>query len=160
MEKAAKTEDALNRLLPELRSKNDDVRAKAAKELRAHVTQRFPFFFSSSHPRSPLIQVSAVSRELSGENFTKFINDINRRIFELVNSNDYHDKLGGILAIDELIDIDGEDNTTKISRFANYLRIVLPGIDPQVSALAAKALGARPCFFFFCFSVDLCRTFL
>lgn len=42
---------------------------------------------------------------------------------------------------DELIDIDGEDNTTKITRFANYLRMVLPGLDPQVSVLAARALG-------------------
>lgn len=42
---------------------------------------------------------------------------------------------------DELIDIDGEDNTTKITRFANYLRMVLPGVDPQVSVLAARALG-------------------
>lgn len=46
-----------------------------------------------------LLQVSAVSRELSGENFTKFINEVNRRIFELVNSNDINDKVGGILAI-------------------------------------------------------------
>lgn len=118
---ASKEPDILVRLLTELKSKNDDIRSKAAKELRTHV--------------------STVSRELSGENFTKFINDVNRRIFELVNSTDYHEKIGGIMAIDELIDIDGEDNTTKITRFANYLRIVLPGIDPQVSALAAKALG-------------------
>jgi len=44
-------------------------------------------------------------------------------------------------SIEQLIDIDGEDNTNKITRFANYLRIVLPGTDPQVSELAAKALG-------------------
>lgn len=118
----ASKEELLARLLQELRgSKSDDVRMRAAKDLRLHV--------------------STVSRELSGENFTKFINDVNRRIFELVNSNDYHEKIGGIMAIDELIDIDGEDNTTKITRFANYLRIVLPGIDPQVSVLASKALG-------------------
>ena len=34
-----------------------------------------------------------------------------------------------------------EDNTTKITRYANYLRIVLPGNDPLIMGLAAKALG-------------------
>ena len=118
-----------------------------------------------------------MSRELSGEPFTKFNNDVNRRIFELVNGTDsVSDKIGGIMAIgshllsfilssvvvitfartvdpDQLIDIDGEDNT-KISRFANYLRIVLPGTDPQVSELAAKALGNQdpPCLLAFCLS--------
>lgn len=42
---------------------------------------------------------------------------------------------------DKLIDFDGEDNTTKVTRFANYLRIVLPGSDPQIAILASKALG-------------------
>ncbi|KAI8836345.1 armadillo-type protein [Chytridium lagenaria] len=73
-----------------------------------------------------------VSREISGDHFTKFMNDINRRIFDLINSSDTSDKIGGIVAI---------ENTTKITRFANYLRIVLPGTDPQISVLAAKALG-------------------
>ena len=46
-----------------------------------------------------------------------------------------------VTLLDKLIDFDGEDNTTKITRFANYLRIVLPGSDPQISVLASKALG-------------------
>ena len=40
-----------------------------------------------------------------------------------------------------MIDFDGEENTTKITRFANYLRIVLPGNDSQIPILASKALG-------------------
>lgn len=43
--------------------------------------------------------------------------------------------------IDKLIDFDFEENATKINRFANYLRVVLPGIDPQITLLATKALG-------------------
>jgi FKBP12-rapamycin complex-associated protein len=35
----------------------------------------------------------------------------------------------------------GEENTTKVTRFANYLRIMLPGIEPQITVLTAKALG-------------------
>jgi FKBP12-rapamycin complex-associated protein len=46
------------------------------------------------------------------------------------------------MAIHILIDFDGgEESTTKVTRFANYLRIVLPGQDPQITLLAAKALG-------------------
>ncbi|KAJ3290058.1 phosphatidylinositol kinase- protein kinase tor1 [Borealophlyctis nickersoniae] len=113
--------EPLVKLLGDLRSRNEEVRLKAAIDLRDHVI--------------------AVSREVSGDTLTKFVNDLNRRIFELIHSNDNNDKIGGILAIDKLIDFDGEENTTKITRFANYLRIVLPGNDPQITVLAAKALG-------------------
>ena len=76
------------------------------------------------------------------ESFSKFSNEVNKRIFELIRSSDSSDKLGGILAIDNLIDLDsGEENTTKVTRFANYLRMLLPGSDPQISVLAAKSLG-------------------
>ena len=43
--------------------------------------------------------MNTVSRELAGEIFTKFMNDVNRRIFELVHSNETNEKIGGILAI-------------------------------------------------------------
>ncbi|KAI8593944.1 armadillo-type protein [Geranomyces variabilis] len=113
--------EPLQRILADLRSRQDEVRVRAANDLREHFT--------------------AVSREVSGEAFTKFVNDVNRRIFELIHSNDNNDKIGGILAIDKLVDFEGEENTTKTTRFANYLRIVLPGSDPQITILAAKALG-------------------
>lgn len=87
------------------------------------------------------MQVKLVSRELNGEAFTKFMNDINRRIFELIHSQDNTEKLGGILLIDRLVDLEGEENTTKITRFANYLRNVLPGNEIAVMAAASKALG-------------------
>jgi hypothetical protein len=35
----------------------------------------------------------------------------------------------------------GEENTTKVARFANYLRILLPGVEPQITVLAAQTLG-------------------
>ena len=59
--------------------RNDDVRARAAKELCIHV--------------------ATTSRERSGESFTRFINDVNKRIFDLVSSTDVAEKLGGIMAI-------------------------------------------------------------
>ncbi|ORY53000.1 ARM repeat-containing protein [Rhizoclosmatium globosum] len=78
---------------------------------------------------------------------------VNKRIFELIHSQNSSYKMAGIVIIatfrkltassrtDSLIDFQGEDNTAKVTRFANYLRIVLPGSNPQVSDLAAKALG-------------------
>ncbi|KAJ3318282.1 phosphatidylinositol kinase- protein kinase tor1, partial [Blyttiomyces sp. JEL0837] len=110
------------KLFAELKAaRNDAVRARIAVDIRDHVI--------------------AVSRDISGETFSRFMNDINRRIFELIHSNDVNDKIAGIVAIDKLIDFDGEENTTKITRFSNYLRVVLPGNDMQISILAAKALG-------------------
>ncbi|ORY05502.1 FAT-domain-containing protein [Neocallimastix californiae] len=113
--------EVLNKILNDLKSRSEETKYKAANDLKEHVI--------------------SVSREISGENFTKFINDVNRRIFALIQSNDNDEKIGGILAIDSLIDFDGEENTTKITRFANYLRFVLPGNDLQTMVLASKALG-------------------
>ncbi len=91
------------------------------------------------------------------------MNDVNRRIFELIHSTENSDKMGGLLAIgklylqlyrvvniyrytnkyiDKLIDCEiGEEDPTQLTRFANYLRIVLPGNEPHITELAAKALG-------------------
>ena len=87
------------------------------------------------------------------------MNDTNRRIFELIHSNENAERLGGILAIgalhrdefccltpifmvaDRLLDFEGEESATKITRFANYLRNVLPGGDPAVTLAAARTLG-------------------
>ena len=46
-----------------------------------------------------MIKVLSVSHGAYGEGTTKFINDVNRRIFELIHSSDMNDKIGGILAI-------------------------------------------------------------
>eukprot|EP00158_Paraphelidium_tribonemae_P009901 Partr_v1_DN28994_c0_g1_i3_m24719 putative Phosphatidylinositol 3-kinase len=119
---ASGQQESLLRIISDLRSPRPiESRQKSANELRAHV--------------------SLVARELTGESFTKFMNDINRRIFELIHSPDISDKLGGILAIDRLVDFEGEENATKITRFANYLRSVLPGSEVIVASLAARALG-------------------
>jgi serine/threonine-protein kinase mTOR len=82
--------------------------------------------------------VATASRDLSTEQFTRLNNDINRRIFELCSSSD--DKLGGVMAIEALIDLNAEENT-KLTRFANYLRLVLPTNDVPTMIAAAKALG-------------------
>ncbi|KAI8892697.1 hypothetical protein BC833DRAFT_625582, partial [Globomyces pollinis-pini] len=111
----------LNRIISDLKTKNDDQRLNAAIELKNFV--------------------ALTAREVTVENFTKFSNDVNKKIFELIHSPDINDKIAGIVVIDKLIDLDsGEENTTKVTRFANYLRSLLPGVEPQITVLVAKAL--------------------
>ncbi len=68
---------------------------------------------------------------------------VHSRAIELANSAENHEKLGGILVINELIDIPVKENETKIIRFANCLRGVFPSptADPDTLKLASKALG-------------------
>ncbi len=60
-------------------SSNDDVRLASAKELRKYVERE--------------------SREMSSDTFTNYMNDLNKKIFDLVNSSDAQDKMGGIYVI-------------------------------------------------------------
>lgn len=75
------------------------------------------------------------------EAFARFNNDVTKRIFEMIHSSDTADKIGGILALDRLIDFDGDDSMQKTTRFVNYLRNVIRGNDTAAMVLAAKSLG-------------------
>lgn len=60
---------------------------------------------------------------------------------------------------DEFIDLQYEENETKIIRFANYLRMVfqqpIPNADQSILESAAKALGTcRPVPRFFIYEID------
>ncbi|XP_075695475.1 serine/threonine-protein kinase mTOR isoform X1 [Rhinoderma darwinii] len=103
-----------------LRSKNEDARTKAAKDLQHYVTTEL--------------------REVSQEEATQFYDELNHFIFEFVSSSDVSERKGGILAIVSLIGVEG-GNATRISRFANYLRNLLPSSDPAVMEMASKAMG-------------------
>ncbi|KAM5132577.1 serine/threonine-protein kinase mTOR [Mantella aurantiaca] len=103
-----------------LRSRNEDSRTKAAKELQHYVTTEL--------------------REVSQEEATQFYDELNHFIFEFVSSSDVSERKGGILAIVSLIGVEG-GNATRISRFANYLRNLLPSSDPVVMEMASKAMG-------------------
>ncbi|EWC44191.1 phosphatidylinositol 3-kinase tor2 [Drechslerella stenobrocha 248] len=112
----------VTRVFSDLRnSKGEEARQKAADELRT------------------ILVVS--QREMPTEAFTRFNNDINKRIFEMIHSNDTSDKIGGILALDRLIDFDGDDSMQKTTRFAHYLTSVIRGNDTAAMVLAAKSLG-------------------
>lgn len=103
-----------------LKSRNEETRAKAAKELQHYVTLEL--------------------REMSQEESTRFYDQLNHHIFELVSSSDANERKGGILAIASLIGVEG-GNSTRIGRFANYLRNLLPSNDPVVMEMASKAIG-------------------
>lgn len=47
-----------------------------------------------------------------------------------------------LFTLDKLIDLDsGDENDNKVTRFSNFLRILLPGVEPQITVLVAKTLG-------------------
>ena len=62
-----------------LKSKNEDTRAKAARELNHYVSTEL--------------------REVSVDDLTTFMDEFNHQIFEMVSSADVNEKKGGILAI-------------------------------------------------------------
>lgn len=64
-----------------LKSRQDDVRLRAARDL-----QRF---------------VSTELRELPAEDYGSVLDEINQSIFSLISSAEVHEKKGGILAIGE-----------------------------------------------------------
>ncbi|KAF9929593.1 phosphatidylinositol kinase- protein kinase tor1 [Linnemannia zychae] len=84
--------------------------------------------------------VTSTTKELSGQDLIKFYGEINSIIRVLVQSVDSEDKLCGVLIIDNLIGIEDEDDTAQETRFANYLRQLLPS-DVPIMTVAAKALG-------------------
>ncbi|KAF2473283.1 uncharacterized protein BDR25DRAFT_257609 [Lindgomyces ingoldianus] len=117
----------LDRLFTELRSKNDDMRLKAAHNIRQTV--------ESAH------------RELPPNTFGQVYNDVNQRISLLiVSGNDSNERIGGIHALNALIDFKGDDAGQKTTRFASYLRAVMRGTDTASMVVAARALGrlAKP----------------
>nr|QXN57741.1 serine/threonine-protein kinase [Bemisia tabaci] len=104
-----------------LKSRHPETRNKAAKDLYLYVKTEL--------------------REVPPEELNSFLDDFNRHIFEMVSSSDVNEKKGGILAIVCLIGADVGIVNNRISRFANYLRNLLPSHDIGVMELAAKTVG-------------------
>ena len=59
----------------------------------------------------------------------------------MVISAESTEKIGGIIAIEELISFTGDDAAQKTTRFAGYLRAALRSNDNEVLIYAARALG-------------------
>ncbi|XP_063917186.1 serine/threonine-protein kinase mTOR isoform X2 [Zophobas morio] len=112
---------AMQQFVAGLKSRNPDFRQKTARELSLYVKSEL--------------------REATPDEITSFLDDFNHHIFEMVSSNDPNEKKGGILAIVCLISVDFGNMTTRISRFANYLRNLLPSSDVSVMESVAKTMG-------------------
>ena len=80
----------------DLKSRNEWVRNKAAKDLHMYVYTEL--------------------REVGQEELNTFLDEFNHHIFEMV-SGDTHAKMGGILAIVALINADVCNTGTRISRY-------------------------------------------
>lgn len=111
----------VNQFVVGLKSRSEDTRLKTAKELHHYVTTEL--------------------REMSTEDVSAFMEEFYQHIFEMVSSSDANEKKGGILAIVNLLEVDSGNTGARISRFANYLRNLLPSNDPTVTELAAYAIG-------------------
>ncbi|KAF5006676.1 hypothetical protein FDECE_6968 [Fusarium decemcellulare] len=81
-------------------------------------------------------------RDLSPEHFLAFYNAVNNKITQLItHGGDSSERLGGIYALDALIDFEGVDVSAKYTRFTQNLKTILRGKDINPMQPAAIALG-------------------
>ncbi|KAJ6556571.1 phosphatidylinositol 3-kinase [Mycena vulgaris] len=116
---ASTTSDVLTGVFAGLKNKNPDVRLQSAMELRRYVARSVA--------------------DMAGDD-----DNISRRLFELIHSQNSVDNLGGLMAIDHLIDAEGEvtiDSQHNLFRFYNYVKHLLPNPDPNLILAASKTLG-------------------
>lgn len=82
------------------------------------------------------------ARDLSGEAFSRFMDQLYDRISGLLDSSEVAENLGALRAIDELIDVELGENASNVSKFSSYMRTVFDGKrDRDVLTLASKVLG-------------------
>ncbi|XAR52952.1 Non-specific serine/threonine protein kinase [Bertholletia excelsa] len=113
--------DALNRVLADLCTRGNP-KDGATVALKKHVEEE--------------------ARDISGEAFFRFMDQLYDRITTLLESNDVAENLGALRAIDELIDVSLGENASKVSKFSTYMRTVFEGKrDPEILLLASKVLG-------------------
>ncbi|KAJ7435254.1 FAT domain-containing protein [Mycena latifolia] len=116
---ASAAPDVLTTVFAGLKNKNPDVRLQSAMELRRYVARSVA--------------------DMAGDD-----DNISRRLFELIHSQNSVDNLGGLMAIDHLIDSEGEvtiDSHHNLFRFYNYVKHLLPNPDPNLILAASKTLG-------------------
>ncbi|CAK5264818.1 unnamed protein product [Mycena citricolor] len=116
---ASTAPDVLAGIFAGLKNRNPDVRLQSAVELRRYVAR------------------SAV--DIPGDD-----DNISRRLFELIHSQNSTDNIGGLVAIDHLIDAEGEvtiDSSHNLFRFYNYVKHLLPNPDASLILAASKTLG-------------------
>lgn len=113
----------LDETLSLLCGKDGNIRIKAVVEVKRHV--------------------EAAARELSLERFAKFESDLYQIVLSFVNGSSVDEKVGGIIAVRELISCTSAMADTKVSRFAKAISAALArgGSDFALVELIADALG-------------------
>ncbi|KAK7752244.1 phosphatidylinositol kinase-related protein kinase tor1 [Diatrype stigma] len=115
--------EALDNISRELKSRaGDEVRKRAAAQL--------------------LDLVIVCHRDMISEHFHYIYNQVNNKITNLMlHGNDSSERLGGVYALDALIDFEGVDVTIKYTRFTAVLKQILRGRDLVPMQAAAVTLG-------------------
>ena len=115
----------LNKYLSKARSKSQKERLDAAIKLKKYIEKE--------------------ARDMKPVVFSQLMNNLIKKVFDLVNSVDADIRLSGVIIIDQLIDVEHLKNEIKITRFANYLRMVLSqssnNSDKLLLEELAKTLG-------------------
>ncbi|KXT09741.1 hypothetical protein AC579_9320 [Pseudocercospora musae] len=114
--------EALNAIFQDLKSRNEHTRQNAAGRL--------------------LDQVNAAFRELQPASWLQYYNEVNAKMVQLIISGqDTHERMGGLYALNALIDFKGDDAAQKVPKFSNYIKRTLEGNDTSAMIVAAKCLG-------------------
>ncbi|XP_010557538.1 PREDICTED: serine/threonine-protein kinase TOR isoform X2 [Tarenaya hassleriana] len=86
--------------------------------------------------------VEEAARDLNGEAFSRFMEQLYDRVSSLIESTDVGENMGALRAIDELTEVGFGENATKVSKFASYMRAVFElKRDPEILLLASRVLG-------------------
>ncbi|OQR67589.1 serine/threonine-protein kinase mTOR-like [Tropilaelaps mercedesae] len=101
-----------------LKSRKDETRAAAAKELTRLVSSEF--------------------RSLPQEEVSAFVSEFSDHIFKMVSQPENHQKRGAMQAIMALIQI---SDLASIAHYSSYIKAAQASNDVEVIVLAAKALG-------------------
>lgn len=86
--------------------------------------------------------VEEEARDLSGEAFSRFMDQLYDRISCLLESSEVAENMGALRAIDALIDVTLGESAPKVSRFSSYMRLVFESKrDPEILVLASNVVG-------------------
>nr|CAB3465509.1 unnamed protein product [Digitaria exilis] len=86
--------------------------------------------------------VEEEARDLGGEAFLRFMDQLYEQISSLLKSNDVAENLLALRAIDALIDMPFGEGASKVSKFASFLRNVFEvKRDPEILVPASAVLG-------------------
>lgn len=113
--------DALVRLLADLCTRGPP-RDGSGPALRRHVEEQ--------------------ARDLNGEAFSRFMDQLYDRIASLLDSNEVAENLGALRAIDELIDVGIGETAVKVAKITNYMRTAFEAKrETDTLVMASKVLG-------------------